>query len=343
MISATRMLCQKYTDLTDGEIAHIESYNAILPALANAGEADVFIDCRTSTGRSAIVVCEAKPQTVPSNYERTILGMLIQWRDEPAVDRSFRLQVPTVGMRAVSMPEDRRIILRKGEGIWINANKMHMVRRVEGMSSAALFTILFLPEFIAPRTDVIYQKYVQPWLTDPEMCYILLLDSVPWHRETAETLTRAFLTHSERGFGYEMSVHNDICAAWLMMLQHQKEVPRQASSGAELTSQERIRTMAAFIQRNFAEHITLTQIADSAHVSRSEAIRCFKKNLNVTPIQFLTEYRIEQAAQMLISSSEPISSIASRCGFDDVSYFTKQFRQIQNVTPSKYRKNNQKR
>lgn len=110
MISATRMLCQKYTDLTDGEIAHIESYNAILPALANAGEADVFIDCRTSTGRSAIVVCEAKPQTVPSNYERTILGMLIQWRDEPAVDRSFRLQVPTVGMRAVSMPEDRRIV-----------------------------------------------------------------------------------------------------------------------------------------------------------------------------------------------------------------------------------------
>ena len=72
MISATRMLCQKYTDLTDGEIAHIESYNALLPALANAEEADVFIDCRTSTGRSAIVVCEAKPQTVPSNYESTI-------------------------------------------------------------------------------------------------------------------------------------------------------------------------------------------------------------------------------------------------------------------------------
>lgn len=110
MIGATRLLCQKYTDLTDREISYIESYNALLPALANAEEADVFIDCRTSTGRSAIVVCEAKPQTVPSNYERTILGMLIQWQDEPAVDRSFRLQVPTIGVRAVSMPEDRRIV-----------------------------------------------------------------------------------------------------------------------------------------------------------------------------------------------------------------------------------------
>ena len=110
MIGPTRMLCQKYTDLTDEEIAYIESYEPLLPALANAEEADVFIDCRTSTGCSAIVVCEAKPQTVPSNYERAILGMLIQWRDEPAVDRSFRLGVPTVGLRAVSMPEDRRIV-----------------------------------------------------------------------------------------------------------------------------------------------------------------------------------------------------------------------------------------
>lgn len=110
MISATRMLCQKYTNLTADEINYLESYNTLLPAMANAEEADVFVDCRTATGRSAIVVCEAKPQKVPSNYSSSILGMLIQWKDEPAVDRSFRLGVPTVGMRAVSMPEDRRII-----------------------------------------------------------------------------------------------------------------------------------------------------------------------------------------------------------------------------------------
>ena len=107
---ATRILCQKYTDLTDEEISCIESYNKLLPALANAEQADVFIDCKTSTGRSAIVVSEAKPQTVPSNYSIVIQGSLIQWHDEPAVDRSFRLGVPTVGVRAVSMPENRRVV-----------------------------------------------------------------------------------------------------------------------------------------------------------------------------------------------------------------------------------------
>ena len=122
MISATRMLCQKYTDLTDAEISYLESYGALLPALANAEQADVFIDCRTVSGRSAIVVCEAKPQTVPSNYRSSILGMLIHWRDEPAVDRSFRLAVPTSGVRAVSMPEVIcPLIACTAEVIWLSS------------------------------------------------------------------------------------------------------------------------------------------------------------------------------------------------------------------------------
>lgn len=65
MISATRMLCQKYTDLTDAEISYLESYGALLPALANAEQADVFIDCRTVSGRSAIVSVRRSPKPSP--------------------------------------------------------------------------------------------------------------------------------------------------------------------------------------------------------------------------------------------------------------------------------------
>lgn len=50
MISATRMLCQKYTDLTDAEISYLESYGALLPALANAEQADVSSTAGPSAG-----------------------------------------------------------------------------------------------------------------------------------------------------------------------------------------------------------------------------------------------------------------------------------------------------
>lgn len=110
MNSITRTLCQKYTNLTDDEITHIESYSDMLQALANAEQADVFIDCRSLTGKTAIVVGEAKPQTVPSNYSIPILGMLINWKDEPAVDRTFRFGKSTKKMCAVHMPEDRKVV-----------------------------------------------------------------------------------------------------------------------------------------------------------------------------------------------------------------------------------------
>lgn len=110
MNSITRTLCQKYTNLTDEEITHLEEYASMLQALANAEEADVFIDCRSITGKTAIVVAEAKPQTVPSNYSIPILGMLINWHDEPAVDRTFRFEKPTRRMCAIHMPEDRNVI-----------------------------------------------------------------------------------------------------------------------------------------------------------------------------------------------------------------------------------------
>ena len=108
--SITRTLCQKYTNLTDDEITHLEEYATMLQPLANAEQADVFIDCRSFTGKTAIVVAEAKPQTVPSNYSIPILGMLINWQDEPAVDRTFRFEKPTRRMCAVHMPEDRNVI-----------------------------------------------------------------------------------------------------------------------------------------------------------------------------------------------------------------------------------------
>lgn len=110
MTSMTRHLCRTYTDLTQAEIAFLEEYMPNLQALANAERADVFIDCRTSSGKSAIVVSEAKPDTVPSLYSKSLYGLIVSWKDEPAVDRTFRLGVPTVGMKAVSMPENAQVV-----------------------------------------------------------------------------------------------------------------------------------------------------------------------------------------------------------------------------------------
>ena len=57
--------------------------------------------------------------------------------------------------------------------------------------------------------------------------------------------------------------------------------------------------MIAYIQENFAEKITLEDIADSAAVSTRECLRCFKTSIHQSPMEYLIEYRIRAAKKLL--------------------------------------------
>ena len=89
---------------------------------------------------------------------------------------------------------------------------------------------------------------------------------------------------------------------------------------------------------NYGEAIDTTAIARSASVSESECLRCFRAAIGTTPIRYLREYRIEQAANRLTNSHASIADIAAECGFWDISYFTKTFREMKGVTPKVYQK-----
>ncbi len=75
-----------------------------------------------------------------------------------------------------------------------------------------------------------------------------------------------------------------------------------------------------------------------AVVSAGESKRVVRATIDTTPIRYLRQYRIRQAARLLCHTEERISDIASRCGFQDMSYFTKSFREQLGCTPTEYRR-----
>lgn len=75
-----------------------------------------------------------------------------------------------------------------------------------------------------------------------------------------------------------------------------------------------------------------------AVVSAGESKRVVRATVDTTPIRYLRQYRIRQAARLLCHTEERISDIASRCGFQDMSYFTKSFREQLGCTPTEYRR-----
>ena len=66
--------------------------------------------------------------------------------------------------------------------------------------------------------------------------------------------------------------------------------------------------------------------------------RFFKEKAGKTPFSYLTEYRINQACAQLLNTNLPITEIALNTGFENMSYFIRQFRRYRGCTPSEFRR-----
>lgn len=102
MLSRIYDICKRYTDLTNEEIAKIQTMSSTLKAVANIEQADVFIDCMIKDSKLAIVVCQERSDETPSSYKGSVVGMYATEENEPSVFRSLSLGVGTKHVKAIT-------------------------------------------------------------------------------------------------------------------------------------------------------------------------------------------------------------------------------------------------
>jgi len=103
------------------------------------------------------------------------------------------------------------------------------------------------------------------------------------------------------------------------------------------TSQLYVQKAIEYIDANYSYPITIEDIAAFVGISRSQLFRCFEIVLNKSPKEYLSDFRIKQACQLLVESNHSITSIANSLGFDNSLYFSKAFKKAKNMSPSQYR------
>lgn len=230
-----------------------------------------------------------------------------------------------------------RVILAPGESAFINSNRFHVIRSADPGPEDVSISILFMPEFIAEKESLIYQRYVAPIIDDPAMAFVHFQNDVAWQKAVNQEILAAISAQAEHQTGCELAVRNHLSAAWFLLVRNQKLLPLRASSEAELMFQTRIKKMVSFIYSSYMEDISLGDIAASASLSKSECNRCFRRYFQMTPFQFLINCRLEHAAQLLRTTADPVGDIARACGFQDPSYFNRLFRRLKGMTPTAFR------
>lgn len=92
----------------------------------------------------------------------------------------------------------------------------------------------------------------------------------------------------------------------------------------------------AYIDNHYAEELSIEGLAAMAGISSAYYMEIFKKIVGRSPIGYLTSVRIDAARRLLDDTGAPSHQVAESVGYKDPFYFSRQFKRVTGVSPSRY-------
>lgn len=98
-----------------------------------------------------------------------------------------------------------------------------------------------------------------------------------------------------------------------------------------------IKMTKQFIENNFQFKIKVTDIAQALAISPNYLANICKEEINSSPKEMLTNYRMMKAAEILTKTNKPIKDVAKMVGYDNGLHFSAEFSRVKEMSPKKYR------
>lgn len=227
----------------------------------------------------------------------------------------------------------------KGQAIIINSGQLHSAHTINGEGSlhhALLFDLNFLNSAI---NDPCQNNYIEPLLNGNFRFPLVIDEDCIWGRKVIEEIKEILSIFSEKQFGWEIGIKASLYKILSVIARENKFVVNEISSASSLNYKIRIiKNTINYIQNKYTEKMYIEDLAKEANMNPQYFCRFFKANTGKTIVDFINQYRIEQATKLLKNGDKKISDICFEVGFDNFSYFIKKFKEYENVTPNQYKK-----
>lgn len=125
------------------------------------------------------------------------------------------------------------------------------------------------------------------------------------------------------------------------LLSYTLSILRQPKQASNNHSKDLYQGICIYIQENFHREVSRESIAHRFNISPNHLSRLFRQQGHMTLADYITWVRIERAKFMLKKYQFRLNDVATRCGFSDVNYFYRVFKNRTGITPSQYRALNQ--
>lgn len=254
------------------------------------------------------------------------------WHDE------FELQIILKGSAEYRVNGDTYIVER-GSGIYIAPEAVHMITALsEGTIG---YNIILSPQFLINLMQNVHcDKYTLPLTTHQPSALVITPERKEGH-VILEFLKKIYYTENTHAT-YELFLLENIIGIWRNLLALFPKTSLDSEDSSKFLREQRMKAILNYIRQNYSQPISISEIAGAANISKSECFRCFSELSKTTPIEYVNQFRLFQASQLLITTSKSISDICYLTGFNNTSYFSKRFKEQYRISPKTYRSQNQR-
>lgn len=163
-----------------------------------------------------------------------------------------------------------------------------------------------------------------------------LFDGMYGKESPSASIIRSIIDEMNRSeSGHELII---IGLIWQLIGNFLNNSDRKKIEAKKQIRDRRFKEVFRYIRKNIDQTITLESLANLSDMSPRYFCRAFKKMTGKTPIEYVNYYRIETAGELLLLTDSSITDIALKCGFSDMSYFSKTFKSLKGESPSSFRR-----
>jgi AraC-like DNA-binding protein/mannose-6-phosphate isomerase-like protein (cupin superfamily) len=215
--------------------------------------------------------------------------------------------------------------------------------RVNKHESAVIYNVLFNPSLLQAELDTMsaITSFVDFFYVEPLMRNDLRFNTRLTLQAKQQVRMRALLDglileQQNKNLGYQIMVKTEMIQLFVFLSRcyQQMDLPVKVQGSDEQT----IHHIHEFIHRHYKQPLTLDQISHISGMSPSVFSVKFKQHTGQTLIEYRNEIRLNVAKEALLNTDSKILNIAQEVGFDDLSFFNKQFKKKLGLSPGKFRK-----
>lgn len=221
---------------------------------------------------------------------------------------------------------------QSGDIFVLTPGTLHAIRQAESRTME-YENIIFDVELLGGAEDLCAEKYLLPLQSGRLALPEHITPDEVWYPQAADCLKEAEEANRCKQFGYELCIKGALLRFLALLIAQSKALPP-----AEKASTQRLRAVLQWLSAHYSEPVCVADAAALCQCSPNHFMRWFRQMTGQTFIIFLREYRLNAAAEALRTTEDTILSISEQCGFENLSYFNREFKAHFGMTPREYRK-----